>query len=106
MINVFALDSQSEEPQYSLLGHSENVCALDASQSGLIISGSWDRCVLALHMRGPVLIWSIFSSRTARIWRDFQPLYELRGHEQSVWAVLIVDDPGETYLTGIVLFFL
>lgn len=43
MINVFTLASGREEPSYSLLGHSENVCALDATASGLIISGSWDK---------------------------------------------------------------
>lgn len=42
VINVYPLDSPSDEPRYSLVGHSDNVCALDAS-SALLISGSWDR---------------------------------------------------------------
>ena len=48
VINVFPLDSTQEEPAYSLLGHTENVCALNATESGLIISGSWDRRVYLL----------------------------------------------------------
>ncbi|KAH8117032.1 phospholipase A-2-activating protein [Phellopilus nigrolimitatus] len=79
VINVYPVHAP-DESNYTLLGHSENVCALNASASGLIISGSWDR--------------------TAKVWRNFQQLYELRGHEQSVWAVQIVDEGEETYLTA------
>lgn len=49
IINVYPLDSPSNEPKYALIGHKENVCALNASSSGLIISGSWDRLVLPLY---------------------------------------------------------
>lgn len=35
------------------------------------------------------------------MWRDFQQVYELRGHEQSVWAVQIVDEAEQTFLTGL-----
>ncbi|TDL24967.1 phospholipase A-2-activating protein [Rickenella mellea] len=78
VINVFPLQSEREEPAYSLLGHTENVCALHATASGVIISGSWDR--------------------TARVWKEFKIAYELKGHQQSVWAVLAVDD--DTFITG------
>lgn len=43
MINIFALPSTRGEPSFSLLGHTENVCALHASEDGTIISGSWDK---------------------------------------------------------------
>jgi phospholipase A-2-activating protein len=43
VINVFRLDSPKDDPDFSLLGHTENVCALDAIPSGVIISGSWDK---------------------------------------------------------------
>ncbi|ETW86144.1 hypothetical protein HETIRDRAFT_471477 [Heterobasidion irregulare TC 32-1] len=78
IINVWALEGNSEEPKYSLLGHTDNVCALHASVDGRIISGSWDR--------------------TAKVWKSFQLAYDLSGHTQSVWAVLVVDD--DQYLTG------
>jgi len=42
-INVFRLDSPKDDPDFSLLGHTENVCALDTAPSGVIISGSWDK---------------------------------------------------------------
>ncbi|KAF9027057.1 WD-40 repeat-containing protein [Hymenopellis radicata] len=58
--------------------HSENVCALDTTLGGTIISGSWDR--------------------TAKVWKGFQLAHDLRGHEQSVWAVLAVDE--DQYITG------
>ncbi|EJD53176.1 PFU-domain-containing protein [Auricularia subglabra TFB-10046 SS5] len=79
VINVFSLaEDAKDEPVYSLVGHSENVCALDARPDGTIISGSWDR--------------------TARVWQHFQPLYELKGHEYAVWAVLAIED--DQFLTG------
>lgn len=57
------------EPMYSLLGHKSNVCALDTGY-GLVVSGSWDK--------------------TARVWKNEKLLYELTGHEQAVWAVLVL----------------
>ncbi len=45
VINVFSLDNLRDDPDYTLVGHSENVCALDTTTGGTIISGSWDRCV-------------------------------------------------------------
>jgi phospholipase A-2-activating protein len=34
----------SENPDYTLLGHGDNVCALDAGPGGsYIVSGSWDK---------------------------------------------------------------
>lgn len=35
--------SQPAEPLYTLVGHTENVCALAVSPSGYIVSGSWDK---------------------------------------------------------------
>ncbi|EKM82501.1 hypothetical protein AGABI1DRAFT_34287 [Agaricus bisporus var. burnettii JB137-S8] len=78
IIHVFSLDSPKEEPTYSLLGHTENICTLDVTQGGSIISGSWDK--------------------TAKVWINFQLKYDLKGHEQAVWAVKAVDE--ERFLTG------
>ncbi|KAI0362495.1 phospholipase A-2-activating protein [Trametes cingulata] len=78
VINVFALPSTKGEPNFSLLGHTDNVCALHAAEDGTIISGSWDK--------------------TAKVWKDFQLLYDLVGHQQSVWTVLAID--GGQFLTG------
>ncbi|KAG6889830.1 hypothetical protein C0995_014307 [Termitomyces sp. Mi166 len=78
VINVFRLDAPREDPDFSLLGHTENVCVLDVTPGGAIISGSWDR--------------------TAKVWKNFALAYDLRGHQQSVWAVLAVDE--DQYLTG------
>ncbi|KAG6868823.1 hypothetical protein C0993_009705 [Termitomyces sp. T159_Od127] len=78
VINVFRLDAPRDDPDFSLIGHTENVCALDVTPGGTIISGSWDR--------------------TAKVWKNFTLSYDLKGHQQSVWAVLAVDE-GQ-YLTG------
>jgi phospholipase A-2-activating protein len=43
VINIFSLDSPKDDPDFSLLGHTDNVCALDVTPGGAIISGSWDR---------------------------------------------------------------
>lgn len=48
LINVFRVDSTRSEPSHTLLGHSENVCSLDATAGGTIISGSWDKLVHSL----------------------------------------------------------
>ena len=64
-----------------LLGHSNNVCALDVDPTGRwIISGGWDG--------------------QGRIWRigDWGCEAVLEGHEGSVWAVLALDK--ETIITG------
>ncbi|EMD38180.1 hypothetical protein CERSUDRAFT_82424 [Gelatoporia subvermispora B] len=78
VINVFSLADSSGEPNFSLLGHKDNVCALHTGPDRTLISGSWD-C-------------------TAKVWKDFRLAYDLIGHHQSVWAVLCVDD--RQYLTG------
>ncbi|KZT71268.1 phospholipase A-2-activating protein [Daedalea quercina L-15889] len=78
VINIFALSANPNEPSYTLIGHLDNVCALDSTPDGLIVSGSWDR--------------------TAKVWKDFKLLYDLVGHQQSVWAVLAVD--SQQFLTG------
>lgn len=78
IINVFSLANTTGEPNFSLIGHTDNVCALDTTPDGTIISGSWDR--------------------TAKVWKDFKLAFDLTGHQQSVWAVLAVD--GRQFLTG------
>ncbi|KAG5438340.1 hypothetical protein PCANB_002828 [Pneumocystis canis] len=66
------------EPDYLLIGHKENVCALHASDDAMIISGSWDK--------------------TAKVWKNWECLYTLYGHSAAVWAVMIVDETR--FLTG------
>ncbi|KAK0547024.1 hypothetical protein OC846_002030 [Tilletia horrida] len=66
-----------EKPTMSLIGHSDNICALSTIK-GTIASGSWDS--------------------TARIWKDWACVAELKGHTNAVWAVLLVDE--ERVLTG------
>jgi hypothetical protein len=38
------------------------------------------------------------TNRTAKVWVNFQLTYDLKGHEQAVWAVKAVDE--EHFLTG------
>jgi WD40 repeat protein len=87
MINAYEIPSMapsdtatSLHPDYTLLGHDDNVCALDvyASTNGYIVSGSWDR--------------------TARIWKNWECIAILAGHTQAVWAVLALTD--DLVLTG------
>ncbi|KAF8350535.1 phospholipase A-2-activating protein [Amanita rubescens] len=78
VINIFSLSSPKEDPEFTLVGHSNNVCALATTEAGSIISGSWDM--------------------TAKVWVNFQLAYELKGHQQSVLAVAAVDE--ERFLTG------
>ncbi|GAM88492.1 hypothetical protein ANO11243_065250 [Dothideomycetidae sp. 11243] len=64
-----------------LLGHAHNVCTMDAPADGRhLVSGGWDK---------QARIWDIDRGETVA---------ELKGHEASVWAVLVYDD--EHILTG------
>lgn len=42
LINVYD-PAQPDSPLYTLVGHTENVCALAVTPAGHIISGSWDK---------------------------------------------------------------
>ncbi|ORY94415.1 WD40-repeat-containing domain protein [Syncephalastrum racemosum] len=77
LINVYD-PAQPDSPLYTLVGHTENVCALATTPAGHIVSGSWDKKVI--------------------VWKDFQQAYALEGHSAAVWAVLAVDD--DTIITG------
>lgn len=66
---IVAIDLNTKAQIY-YLGHTANVCSLDASDS-LLVSGSWDK--------------------TARIWSSPDSFVELAGHTEAVWAVQIVD---------------
>ncbi|KAI5791831.1 WD40-repeat-containing domain protein [Geopyxis carbonaria] len=71
IIDVREPKANNEEPKYMLLGHSHNVCALDAFKT-TIVSGSWDG--------------------TARVWKDWETQYVLEGHSGTVWAVLALSE--------------
>jgi WD40 repeat protein len=46
IINIWEIGQSREEPLFTLLGHSDNVCALHVGGDGTIISGSWDKYAL------------------------------------------------------------
>ncbi|KAI9261202.1 WD40-repeat-containing domain protein [Helicostylum pulchrum] len=71
IINVYD-PNRPDEPRYTLIGHSENVCALTTTPSGHIVSGSWDTKVI--------------------VWKEFQKAYTLEGHTAAVWGVLAIED--------------
>ncbi|KAJ7137827.1 WD40-repeat-containing domain protein [Mycena epipterygia] len=78
VINVYSLEPAKDDPDYTLLGHTGNVCGLRTTPAGDIISCSWDY--------------------TARVWKNFNTAYELKGHENSVWDVLAVAE--DEFITG------
>jgi phospholipase A-2-activating protein len=87
IIEVRALDSDHSQNAHRLLiGHANNVCALDTSPDGkYIVSGGWD---------GQGRVWSVEKWETA---------IELQGHgsagdHKNVWAVLAYDE--RTVITG------
>ncbi|KAI8812457.1 WD40-repeat-containing domain protein [Cladochytrium replicatum] len=72
-INVYDASGVGTDPIYSLIGHTDNVCALYVSNDKTtLISGSWDK--------------------TVRIWKNFQLSQTLNGHEQAVWSVISFGD--------------
>ncbi|KAJ2523091.1 WD repeat protein Lub1 [Coemansia sp. RSA 2049] len=61
------------QPATRLTGHSDCISALAASADGTtVVSGSWDS--------------------TAKVWVDGVCKHTLVGHQQAVWAVLVLDD--------------
>ncbi|KAJ6502016.1 WD-40 repeat-containing protein [Mycena sanguinolenta] len=78
VINVYSLEPTKDDPDYILLGHTNNVCGLRTTPAGNIISCSWDS--------------------TARVWKNFSSAYELKGHENSVWDVLAINE--DEFITG------
>ncbi|WFD05628.1 hypothetical protein MVES1_000960 [Malassezia vespertilionis] len=61
----------SSTPRFTLVGHVDNVCALGVFGSEYIASGSWDA--------------------TVRIWKNWECVATLAGHEAAVWSVLPID---------------
>lgn len=74
-ITCWSATDASADP-ITLRGHASNVCALDGDESGLMVSGSWDK--------------------TAIIWRDGKVTHTIQ-HKEAVWAVAIA---GDKVLTG------
>ncbi|KAH6697342.1 ubiquitin homeostasis protein lub1 [Plectosphaerella plurivora] len=71
----------SDDPERLLIGHSQNVCALDVSPAGnYIVSGGWDY---------QAIVWNTSTWETE---------VQLTGHDKAVWAVLAWDD--HTVITG------
>ncbi|MCO5583280.1 hypothetical protein L7F22_037190 [Adiantum nelumboides] len=88
LVNAFTLPLQSLDPaanssltpDFVLVGHEDNVCALDALSGprGYVVSGSWDK--------------------TARVWKEWNCVSVLGDHAQAVWAVKAIDE--DLVLTG------
>ncbi|KAK3366836.1 WD40-repeat-containing domain protein [Lasiosphaeria ovina] len=73
-----ATANESQNAEHLLVGHGNNVCALDASPKGTwAVSGSWD---------GRAIIWM------ADTWQPTKELLHLGGDARSVWAVLAYDE--------------
>ena len=51
VINVYNIASAREDPDLTLIGHTQNVCALHVGENGTIVSGSWDGYVLPCSFR-------------------------------------------------------
>lgn len=92
------------QPSHVLVGHENNVCpsllmwlmqvcALDVGIDGTVISGSWDKYHSPLDNET--------DDSTARVWKNWECVYTLTGHERAVWAVLAL--PNDQFLTGICL---
>lgn len=78
--NLYFDGTTNTANEYCLIGHEANVCNLDVNEN-LILSSSWD-C-------------------TAKVWNmdNGEILYNLRGHENSVWAAKFINKSKDEFLT-------
>lgn len=75
---LYAYDPfMTSNPVYTLIGHTDNICALSVSKDDSIISGSWDK-----------LNFNFTNYRTAKVWKNGQCVYTLTGHLAAIWGVL------------------
>ncbi|CAH8511329.1 unnamed protein product [Dicrocoelium dendriticum] len=69
------------QPDFTLIGHTDTVCALTVDPNGILVSGSWDKSV--------------------KVWRDRNCVGTIQGHQAAVWTVLLmpyscIPDASET----------
>jgi len=81
LINGCKLDSSlNEDPQFTLVGHSSNVCSLNENvETTELISGSWDK--------------------TAKVWSSGSLKYSLKGHEAAVWDAKFLPNNKDKFVT-------
>ncbi len=90
MVNVFALPSTKGEPNFSLLGHTDNVCTLHTAEDGTIISGSWDKCVFL-----PLRYSAAIACRVTDLPKDREGMEGLPATIRPFWPPAIcMDRPG------------
>lgn len=65
--------SPADNAERLLVGHANNVCALDATADGLLVSGGWD---------AQARVWHVDQGECAA---------QLEGHDAAVWGVLAYD---------------
>ena len=98
---IYAHKPGDSEPSYILPGHESNVFSplQNVSNSGLCV-GRWcgrNNYFRKLGQAWPFLLDNADNS-TARVWKNWQCVYTLKGHERAVWAVLALQN--DEYLTG------
>lgn len=82
LINGVLLETASmdADPTFTLIGHTSNVCALNADpHTSELVSGSWDK--------------------TAKVWANGSVRYNLDKHEASVWDAKSIPGRPDEYVT-------
>lgn len=70
---ILAYSVSGGQPVYTLAGHSDTVSSLEW-KNGLLISGSWDH--------------------SARVWKNWECVQELKGHDGPLWSVVGLPKAG------------
>ncbi|KAJ2927584.1 hypothetical protein H1R20_g9510, partial [Candolleomyces eurysporus] len=94
VINIFNLANPRNDPDYSLLGHSENV------------SKVWKNFSLAYDLKGhEYSVWAVLAldedqyltgsaDKTIRLWKQHKSVQTFRGHQDAVRGLAVVPDLG------------
>jgi phospholipase A-2-activating protein len=93
------------QPSHVLLGHEHNVRRIHCAS--IVLTDRCVHCMLAtmeqsFQAAGTSMNCLLLRTRlmrsTARVWKGWECVYTLTGHDRAVWAVLALDN--DEYLTG------
>ncbi|KAF7363941.1 Phospholipase A-2-activating protein [Mycena sanguinolenta] len=104
VINVYSLEPTKDDPDYTLLGHTNNVCGLRTTPTGNIISCSWDSTARVWKNFNSA-VWDVLAinedefitasaDKTIKLWQQHKVIHTFGGHNGVVRSLALIPDIG------------